>query len=71
MARTHTEMDENRIPKRIFQGNVFNRRRKGTLKKRWLDGVIKHLEVMGITEDRMNGGQLYEKPKPTQDCSAR
>lgn len=51
-------MDENRIPKRILQEKVHNRRRKGRPKKRWLDGVIRDLEIMGVrgwrkkTEDR-------------------
>ncbi|KAJ4433382.1 hypothetical protein ANN_15641 [Periplaneta americana] len=41
-------MPETRTPIKMLKGRLYNRRRKGRPKLRWVDGVSKDLEIMGV-----------------------
>jgi hypothetical protein len=43
---------EDRVPKKILDQHPGGRRKPDRLRKRWLDDVIKDLEVLGIRETR-------------------
>ncbi|KAJ4431162.1 hypothetical protein ANN_19757 [Periplaneta americana] len=69
MARTCKQMPETRTPIRILEGRLYNRRRKGRPKLRWMDGVSKDLEIMGLrgwtdmVKDRVRWNAVVKEAK--------
>jgi hypothetical protein len=43
-------MQDTAIPKKMLHGSLYATRRRGRLKKRWLDDVSMDLRKMGINE---------------------
>jgi len=68
-------MDETAMPKRVLKGKLYKTRRIGRPRIRWLEGVIADLRRMGIgrwmekARNRISGGGLLRRPRPTQGCS--
>lgn len=43
-----SRMNVDRISKRLWQGKIFNRRRKGRPRNRWTDDVERDLRILGV-----------------------
>jgi len=69
-------MEEDRMPKKIFNQELEGTKRRGRPRKRWKEEVVRDLKVLGVrrwTElvaDRKNGKILFDRPKPTAGCNA-
>ena len=70
-------MEEERIPKKVLNGNFYTTRPVGRPRNRWADVVQKDaLQLLGIrgwrrrAEIGMNGGVLWGRPRPGRGCSA-
>jgi hypothetical protein len=53
-------MEENAVPKRMLQGRLYSKRRKGRPGVRWLDDVesdLKKMKVKGLKEKMRNREQ--------------
>ena len=59
-------MEEGAMPRKMMEGRLFVRRRKGRPRLRWMDDVVADLKAMRIKQwmemmkDR-NGGGLFEE----------
>jgi hypothetical protein len=66
---------EDTMPKKIFTQELEGMRQRGRPRKGWRE-VERDLQVMGVRRwrelviDRENGGDLFNRPKPTAGCSA-
>jgi len=65
-------MEEDRMPKKIFNQELEGTRRRGRPRKRWKEEVERYLRVLGESwwQIGKNGRALLDKPKPTVGCSA-
>ena len=69
-------MEEDRMPKKIFAQELEGTRRRGRPRKGWKEEAERDLQVLGVRRwrklvtDRKNGRILFDRPKPTADCSA-
>ena len=67
-------MEEDRMPKRIFNKESKGTRRRGRLRKSWKEEVERDLQVLGArrvgSRYGKNGRTLFDRPKPTVGCSA-
>ena len=66
----HVErMAASEIPKRMLRGRLYNRRRRGRPRNRWMDEVSRDLGTMGIrgwrtrTEDRASWRNVVQEAK--------
>ena len=68
-------MEEDRMPKKIFNQELEGTRRRGRPRRRWKEEVERNLQVLGEDGDSWwqivkNGRTLFDRPKPTVGCSA-
>jgi hypothetical protein len=70
-------MEEERIPKKVLNGNVYTTRPVGRPRTRWADVVQRDaLKLLGIrgwrrrTENRDEWRRLMRGPRPGRGCSA-
>jgi len=68
-------MEEDRMPKKIFNQEPEGARRRGRPRKRWKEEVERDLQVLGVRrwcwwQIGKNGRTLFDRPKPTVGCSA-
>jgi len=70
-------MEEDRMPKKIFTRELEGTRRRGRPRKGWKEEVERDLQVLGVRRWRESwwqignyGRTLFDRPKPTVDCSA-
>jgi hypothetical protein len=55
-------MEDNAVPKRMLEGRLYSKRRKGRPRMRWLDDVENHLKKMR--------NRVQRRPRLAQSCSA-
>jgi hypothetical protein len=70
------KMEEDRMPKKIFNQELEGTKRRGRPRKGWREEVERELQVLGVRRWRgsvigRNGGTLCDRPKPTAGCSAK
>ena len=65
------------MPKKIFTQELEGARRRGRPRKRRNEEVERDLQVLGVrkwrefvTDRKKNRRTLFDRPKPTVDCSA-
>ena len=63
------------MPKKIFTQKLEGMRRRGRPRKGWREEVERDLQVLGVRKGRelvieTNGEVLFDRPKPTEGCSA-
>jgi hypothetical protein len=68
-------MEEDRMPKKIFTQELEGTRRRGRPRKGWKEEAERVLQVLEVRRWREsvignNGEVLFDRPKPTADCSA-
>jgi hypothetical protein len=68
-------MEEDRMPKNIFTQELEGTRRRGRPRKGWREEVERDLQVLEVRRWSelvigTNGGALFDRPRPTMDCSA-
>jgi hypothetical protein len=71
-------MDENRMVKRVFEGNPGGRRKTGRPRKRWLDDIEEDLRLMKVkrmrkkaTERKVWAKKLFGRPRSCVGCSVK
>jgi hypothetical protein len=69
-------MEDDGLVKKLTNWKPFGKRPSGRPKNRWIDGLLKDMEVLKLknwkelTINRKQWNKLLEKPKPTPGCSA-
>ena len=70
-------MEENRIHNKIFTQELEGTRRGGRPRKGWNEEIERDVQVLGVRrwrelarDRKKNGRILFNRPKPTTDCSA-
>jgi len=67
-------MEEDRMAKKIFTGELEGTRRRGRPRKGWKEEVERDLQVLGVRQREMvigkNGRILFDRPKLTVGCIA-
>jgi len=69
-------MDDKRTPKRILQWKAIGTRTIGRPRKRWIAGIEKDLQIMGVRRWRkqckkgQNGRKSLRRLKPIVGCNA-
>jgi hypothetical protein len=68
-------MEEDRMPKKIFNQRLEGTRRRRRPRKRWKEQVEGDLQVLGVRRWReivteTNGRALFNRPRLTAGCSA-
>jgi hypothetical protein len=68
-------MEEDRMPKKIFNQELERTRRRGRPRKGWREEVERDFQVLEVTRWRelvieKNGEVLFDRPKPAAGCSA-
>jgi hypothetical protein len=72
-------MEENRMVKRVFEGNPGGRRKTGRPRKRWLGDIKKGLTIVRLMEVKRwrkkttekSGQKSFGIPRPCMGCSAK
>ena len=68
--------EEDRMPKKIFTQELEGTIRRGRPRRRWKEEAERDLQVLGVIRwrelvaDSRNGRTLFDRPKPTEGCSA-
>ena len=69
-------MEEDIMPKEIFIQELEGTRRRGRPRKGWKEGLERDFQVLGVRKwselviDWENGRILFDRPKPTEGCTA-
>jgi hypothetical protein len=64
-------MEDNRKPKRVMREKIYNRRKRGKPKVRWLDDVQEDLREMGLKDGEgklrieTSGGEQHRRQRLT------
>jgi hypothetical protein len=59
-------VDDKRTPKRILQWKTIGTRTRGRQRRRWIAGIEKNLQIMGVRRWRMQCEEKAEWKKITQ-----
>ena len=75
LVRSPREMEEDRMPQKIFTQELEGTRRRGRPRKRWKEELERDLQVLGVRrwswwQIGQIGRTFFDRPKPTVGCSA-